>query len=176
MTETPPIDVPSTESPVFRAQACAALDRAGELVVAYYLAYGGGWIEWHIVRTRETLLALLKSGKRRSAFDVYLTPQLQLRGVAGPELEAQVVSVLRATKEVLLAVPSTQRKSLLAQSGTVLDHCGADEERDVHEWFVKHADLEILAGQHPALLPDDPTIVLKARVPDADGKVRSASW
>ena len=176
MTESQLLDVLSTESSVFREQACIALDRTGELVVAYYLAYGGGWIEWHVVRTREELLALVSSGKRRSAFDVYLTPQLQIRGVAGPNLEAQVVSVLRATREVLLAVPSPQRKTLLDHLGTSLDHCGADEEQDVHSWFAQHAGLEVIAGQHPAALPDDPAIVLQARVPDADGKVRSAAF
>lgn len=171
-TELP--DLPSTESTVVPERAYAALHRTGELLVAYYVAYGGGWNEWHLVHTPDEFAALLRSTSKRSAFDIYLPRQLPIRGTAGPATEADALLALRKDGEVLLARRATGR-SLLAHLGTLLEHFGADEEADVREWFTQHAGEQILARPHPATTASA-AAVLNARVPDPDGRVRSAAF
>jgi hypothetical protein len=166
----------STQDPTFRERAYASLKANGEVLVAYYPANGGGWQEWHLVRNRGELDALLESGSRRSLFDVYTALQLPVRGVADAAREAALVSVLKADGEVAMATLARGReRSLLAHLGTVLNWGGTDDEAEVHEWFRLHAGEEIIAGSEPSLAKHE-ALVLSARVPDVDGKIRRAAF
>jgi hypothetical protein len=166
----------STRDPTFRQRAYAAIEAHGEALVAYYLANGGGWQEWHLVRSPTELDALLESGAQRSVFDVYSVPQLPIRGVADDSSRAAVLSALRAVGEVALALPPhSNERSMLVHLGTYLDRIGADEEADILEWFRAHAGELILAGEDPTLEKNH-AVVLSARVPDADGKIRRAAF
>jgi len=164
----------TTRDREFHESVHSALDANGEVLVAYYLANGGGWIEWHLVTSPEEFEALLASSKPRSVFEVYLAPQLPVRCVVAAEVPAQLLAALRAHGEVLLAVRS-QGHSQLAHRGTLLSHIGADDESDLQEWLWDHAGSQMLAGPHPALLPTDSLDVVVARVPDPDGVVRRAA-
>ena len=173
------IDATSIHDPAFREQAYAAIAANGEMLVAYYLANGGGWQEWHMVRTRTELDALLQAGKRRSIFDLYLTPQLPLRGPAGAELEEATIALLSEHGEVMMAVqaePEPPKAAIALAVATYLDHAGADEEADVRDWFAEYRGARVMAGVHPASRLGYCPGVLSGRVPDEDGSIRSAAF
>lgn len=176
MTESEIIEAPAITDAVWRDRAYRALESMGEMVAVYYMAYGAGWTEWHLLHTRQELDALLAAGSRRSAFHLYLSPQLPLRGVADDLLEEAVLQCLRLTGEVLLASKSVRPRSTLPTLPTCLSHMGADEEADIRDWFSEHRGGAVLAGPHPGALPTGHEQILSGRVPDPDGRVRRAAF
>lgn len=157
----------STSDPNFRTAVADTLRHQAELLVCYAWTHLGGAKDWFLIQSLEQFDIVLRRGANpNDRVDVYLRPQLPLRGITGdPQLLDRALAILKTSGEVLLAT--------LTPGDPELHHASAyDEADDVRDWFQ---DLpkgqRAVIGPHPSLDWDDPAASLLAYVPQPDGQI-----
>jgi hypothetical protein len=157
----------STADPGFRAAVAAALRSRGELCVLYAWTHAGGTKDWFLIDRIDQFDEILRrAGRPNDRIDVYLGPQLTLRGAAGdPTLRKRALALLDERGELMLA---TRRPG-----GPELDDdLGTEDDVDVIEWLAKPpSNRQVVIGPHPSLTWNDPTAALVAYWPQPDGSI-----
>lgn len=158
----------SINSEMFLSTVREALTQQGELLVLHQRAYWGGDKYWFIVRKWDDFLSVLNTKRIRSAFTVFLKPELPLRGIADTQLQTSAESLLAGCGELLLAATPAE--------GLELDSLGTDELDDVREFFNEKAGKYVLIGRFPPFWLENGDECIGAYMPDADGRIRPGSY
>jgi hypothetical protein len=162
----------SIRDPRVREEIRVALAALGGVVAVIRVAGGAGSRHWFVLEEPEDLGDLLRWAKPVDAIDVFLEPQLQVRGTVDADIRSAIRRLPTQTDEWLIAV----RDGGSAHLSDVFEGWNGDPDSATAaaRWLDGHDGRQVLAGPHPLGLAT--ASVLTAYVPLPNGTLTRGAY
>jgi len=154
----------SASSAEFRSVVDSGLRKFGEVLVLARMNRGAGRKDWYLLRRVGDLEIVV--GRNRPADCQTAFPGLYLpcRGAAGDELLPLALDLVMSVEESVFGELQDGDPELVDSFAGV-----PGDEGWVAEWFAERPGRQVVFGEYPPFLSDDPSLAIDAIVPQADG-------
>jgi hypothetical protein len=156
----------SATSAEFGSVVAAALRDFGEVLVLARMNRGAGRKDWYLLRQAGDLDAVVARNRSGDCLTAFPGAYLPFRGAAEDKFLPVALDLVMSVEESVFGELRDGDPELFDSFAAV-----PGDEGWVAEWFAERQGRQVVFGEYPPFLSDDPSIAIDGIVPQADGSV-----